>query len=54
MFAGGLGNNAEGRIIKSDKEKFRLGNLDSLMFINDQITKMEVIKINKVISGIIS
>lgn len=44
VFTATLGNNAEGKIITQDKDlnKFKFGNLDSLMFMNDQIIKMEV------------
>jgi hypothetical protein len=44
VLAATLGSNAQGKIIRQEKEKFRLGNLDQLMYINDMIIKQEVTK----------
>jgi V-type H+-transporting ATPase subunit C len=46
VLAATLGSNAQGKIIRQEKEKFRLGNLDQLMYINDMIIKQEVTNFN--------
>lgn len=40
--SGTLGNSGTGQLINLEKDKFRMGNLDSLMYLNEALMKMEV------------
>lgn len=38
----GLSTNGKGKLIQAELNRFKLGNLDSLMFINDQLLKQDI------------
>ena len=41
VLSGTIGSSGTGQILDFERDKFRMGNLDSLMFLNEALMKME-------------